>query len=157
MRFLPLFLDTAAGVFILVGSGEPALGKLRLLRAAGAHVRWLSRDTDIAEEFLTLPGRGRLEISAGDPLKTDLSDVVAVVSAAGDPIDAQVAQRARAQRIPVNVVDRPELSTFIFPAIVDRGEVVVAIGTGGASPVLARRLRELIETLLPARIGDLAA
>src|SRR5262249_59947660 len=53
-------------------------------------------------------------------------------------------------------VDGPELSTFICPAIVDRGEVVVAIGTGGASPVLARRLRELIEALLPARIGDLA-
>src|SRR5262249_17828410 len=49
-----------------------------------------------------------------------------------------------------------DLSTFIFPAIVDRGDVVVAIGTGGASPVLARRLREMIEALLPARIGDLA-
>jgi uroporphyrin-III C-methyltransferase / precorrin-2 dehydrogenase / sirohydrochlorin ferrochelatase len=157
MRFLPLFLDTAAGVFVLVGSGEPALGKLRLLRAAGAHVRWFPRDTDIAEEFLSLPGRGRLEISVGDPLRADLSDVAAVVSAAGDPIDAQIAQRARSRRIPVNVVDRPELSTFIFPAIVDRGEVVVAIGTGGASPALARRLRELIEALLPARIGELAA
>jgi uroporphyrin-III C-methyltransferase / precorrin-2 dehydrogenase / sirohydrochlorin ferrochelatase len=157
VRFLPLFLDTAAGVFILVGSGEPALGKLRLLRAAGAHVRWFPRDTDIAEEFLTLPGRGRLEISVGDPLRADVSDVAAVVSAAGDPIDAQIAQRARTRRIPVNVVDRPELSTFIFPAIVDRGEVVVAIGTGGASPALARRLRELIEALLPARIGELAA
>src|SRR5262245_8690267 len=157
MRFLPLFLDTAAGVIVLVGSGEPALGKLRLLRAAGAHVRWFARGTDIAEEFLALPGQGRLEISVGDPLKTDLSDVVAIVSAAGDPTDAQIAQRARAQRVPLNVVDRPELSTFIFPAIVDRGEVVVAIGTGGASPVLARRLRELIEAMLPARIGDLAA
>src|SRR5262249_10075951 len=92
----------------------------------------------------------------GDPLKVDLSDAVAVVSAAGDALDAQIAARARRHRIPVNVVDRPELSTFIFPAIVDRGEVVVAIGTGGASPVLARRLRELIEALLPARIGDLA-
>src|SRR6516164_5690814 len=83
-------------------------------------------------------------------------DAAAVVSAAGDALDAQIAARARRHRIPVNVVDRPELSTFIFPAIVDRGEVVVAIGTGGASPVLARRLRELIEALLPARIGDLA-
>jgi uroporphyrin-III C-methyltransferase/precorrin-2 dehydrogenase/sirohydrochlorin ferrochelatase len=156
MRFLPVFLDTCAGVVILVGSGEPARGKLRLLRAAGAHVRWFSRDVDVAEEMLTLSGPGRLEISFGDPLKADLADAVAVISAAGDALDAQIAAHARRHRIPVNVVDRPELSTFIFPAVVDRGEVVVAIGTGGASPVLARRLRELIEALLPTRIGELA-
>src|ERR1700745_2077370 len=156
MRFLPVFLDTAAGVVVVVGSGEPALGKLRLLRAAGAHVRWFSRDGDVAEELLPLSEHGRLEFSFGDPLKPDLSDAVAAVSAAGEALDAQIAARARRHRIPVNVVDRRDLSTFIFPAIVDRGEVVVAIGTGGASPVLARRLRELIEALLPARIGDLA-
>ncbi len=156
MRFLPVFLDTCAGAVILVGSGEPARGKLRLLRAAGAHVRWFSRDVDVAEEMLTLSGPGRLEISFGDPLKADLSDAVVVVSAVGDGLDAQIAARARRHRIPVNVVDRPELSTFIFPAVVDRGEVVVAIGTGGASPVLARRLRELMEALLPTRIGELA-
>ena len=156
MRFLPVFLDTAAGVVVVVGSGEPALAKLRLLRAAGGHVRWFSRDADVADAMPTLSGPGRLEISFADPLKADLSDAVTIVSAAGDALDAQIAARARRHRIPVNVVDRPELSTFIFPAIVDRGEVVVAIGTGGASPVLARRLRELIEALLPARIGDLA-
>jgi uroporphyrin-III C-methyltransferase/precorrin-2 dehydrogenase/sirohydrochlorin ferrochelatase len=156
MRFLPLFFDTAAGVVVVVGSGEAALGKLRLLRAAGAHVRWFSGNADVAEEVATLPGQGRLEVRVCDARNADLHDVIAVVSAAGDPIDAQIAARARTQRIPVNVVDRPDLSTFIFPAIVDRGEVVVAIGTGGASPVLARRLRELIEALLPARIGDLA-
>src|SRR3954469_615796 len=156
MRFLPLFFDTSAGVFILVGSGEPALAKLRLLRAAGAHVRWFSRSVDVAEELATSPGQGQLEISFGDPLKADLSDVVAIVSAAGELLDRQIAARARRQRIPVNVVDCPDLSTFIFPAIVDRGEVVVAIGTGGGSPVLAQRLRERIEALLPTRIGELA-
>src|SRR5262249_20374618 len=121
---------------VVVGSGEPALGKLRLLRAAGAHVRWFSRNADVAAETLTLSGQGRLEISFGDP------------SAAGDALDGQIAARARRHRVPVNVVDRPELSTFIFPAIVDRGEAVVAISTGGASPVLARRLRELIEAFV---------
>src|SRR3981081_2455366 len=157
MRFLQLFFDTSAGVFILVGSGEPALAKLRLLRAAGAHVSWFPCSVDVAEELSTSPGQGQLEISVGDPLRADLSDVVAIVSAAGDLLDRQIAGRARRQRIPVNVVDRPDLSTFIFPAIVDRGEVVVAIGTGGASPVLAQRLRERIEALLPTRIGELAA
>jgi len=68
-----------------------------------------------------------------------------------------VAERAYAAKVPVNVVDRPDLSSFLFPAIIDRGDVVVAIGTGGAAPVLARRLREQIEALLPARIGDLAS
>jgi len=156
MHFLPVFLDTDAGVVIVVGSGEPTLGKLRLLRAAGAHVRWFSGDVDVADEMLTLSGQGRLEISFGDPLKADWHDAVAVVSATGDALDGKIAARARRHRIPVNVVDRAELSTFIFPAIVDRGEVVVAISTGGASPVLARRLRELIEALLPTRIGELA-
>jgi uroporphyrin-III C-methyltransferase/precorrin-2 dehydrogenase/sirohydrochlorin ferrochelatase len=64
--------------------------------------------------------------------------------------------RARAVGLPVNVMDDLEHSTFIFPAIVDRGDVVVAVGTGGASPVVARRLRERIEAMLPERIGELA-
>src|SRR2546429_3625008 len=142
MRFLPVFLDTAAGVVVVVGSGEPARGKLRLLRAAGAHVRWFSRDADVAEEMLPLSGQGRLEISFGDPLKADLSDAVAVVSAAGEALDAQIAARARRQRIPVHVRDRPEHSTVIFPAVGDRGEAGGAIGTGGASSGLARRARQ---------------
>src|SRR5262249_24304069 len=128
MRFLPVFLDAAAGVVIVVGSGEPALGKLRLLRAAGAHVRWFSRDADVAEEMLPLSARGGLKISLGAPVRADWGEAVAVVPAAGAALDAKIAARARRHRIPVYVVDRPELSTFIFPAIVDRGEVVVAIG-----------------------------
>ena len=65
--------------------------------------------------------------------------------------------RAKAVGLPVNVMDDLAHSTFIFPAIVDRGDVVVAVGTGGTSPVVARRVRERIEAMLPARIGDLAS
>jgi len=136
MRYFPVFLDLAAGPVVLVGSGAAADAKLRLLRAANARVRWHRDD-------------------AADAV--DLTDAVAVVAADGSPADEVIAARARAARIPVNVVDRPELSTFIVPAIVDRGDVVVAIGTGGLAPVLARRLRARIEALLPARIGELAA
>ena len=114
MRFLPVFLEASAGVFVLVGSGDAAVAKLRLLRAAGAHVRWFPRSADVAEEVLTQSGGGRLEISLGDPLSADLSDAAAIVSAAGPVVDAQLAERARRERLPINVVDRPELSTFIW-------------------------------------------
>src|SRR5262249_55507303 len=141
MRFLPVFLDSSAGVFVLVGAGEAARAKLRLLSAAGARVRWCVQSADVAEDLLALPGRERIEIGTDDPLAADWSDALAIVSAAGPALDPQIAARARREHLPVNVVDRPELSTFIFPAIVDRGEVVVAIGTGRSAPVLARRLR----------------
>jgi uroporphyrin-III C-methyltransferase/precorrin-2 dehydrogenase/sirohydrochlorin ferrochelatase len=159
MRFLPVCLDLHAGVVTLVGSSAPAHNKLRLLRAAGAQVRWFPLAGCAAEETGGDPAvaGSSIKVTYDDPLTADLSESIAVVCAAGRPLDDKLAAKARAQRIPVNVVDRADLSTFIFPAIVDRGEVVVAIGTGGASPVLARRLRERIEALLPARLGDLAA
>jgi uroporphyrin-III C-methyltransferase/precorrin-2 dehydrogenase/sirohydrochlorin ferrochelatase len=157
MRFLPVFYDLTSGLVALIGSGPAAVTKLRLLRSAGANVRWFSRDVDVAEEALLVSApSGRLELSFVDPLQADFSEFMAVVAATGGSIDEGVAARARASNVPVNVVDRPDLSTFIFPAVVDRGDVVVAIGTGGASPVLARRLRERIEAVLPARIGELA-
>jgi uroporphyrin-III C-methyltransferase/precorrin-2 dehydrogenase/sirohydrochlorin ferrochelatase len=158
MRFLPLFLDVSAGTVALIGAGPAALAKLRLLRAAGADVRWYSDEVDVAEEMLLASAPpGRLELALSDPLQANFRAFRMVVAATGTALDDAVAALARAGNVPVNVVDRPELSTFIFPAIIDRGEVVVAIGTGGASPVLARRLRERIEALLPARIGELAA
>jgi uroporphyrin-III C-methyltransferase / precorrin-2 dehydrogenase / sirohydrochlorin ferrochelatase len=158
MRFLPVFLDLAQGAVGLAGSGPAAQSKLRLLRSAGARVRWFAKGAGAIEDDLAadLHSSG-VEISRADPRQADFSGLIAVVSAIGDARDDDLAAQARRQRVPVNVVDRPDLSTFIFPAIVDRGEVVVAIGTGGAAPVLARRLRERIEALLPARIGDLAA
>jgi uroporphyrin-III C-methyltransferase/precorrin-2 dehydrogenase/sirohydrochlorin ferrochelatase len=158
MRFLPAFFDLATGDVILVGSSRAAVAKLHLLRAAGANVRWFSPDVDVAEDVLLASHyAGRIGIAIGEPSENDLAGAIAVVSAAGSDLDETVASRARSLNIPVNVVDRPDLSTFIFPAVVDRGHVVVAIGTGGASPVLARRLRERIEALLPARIGEFAA
>jgi uroporphyrin-III C-methyltransferase / precorrin-2 dehydrogenase / sirohydrochlorin ferrochelatase len=157
MHFLPLFLDLSSGKVALIGSGPAALNKLRLLRAAGADVRWYSDDVDVAEEMLLASAPpGRVELALTDPLQANFREYRMVVAATGTSRDDEVAALARAANVPVNVVDRPELSSFIFPAIVDRGEVVVAIGTGGASPVLARRLRERIEAMLPARIGELA-
>ncbi|MEX0591826.1 MAG: siroheme synthase CysG [Xanthobacteraceae bacterium] len=152
MRFLPIFLDLAGQPAVLVGSSDAVENKFRILRAARAHVHW----------YAAPHGRGAIDeaeaqITQRAPVETDLDDAAVVISAAGDPIDRDVSVWARRRKIPVNVVDRPELSTFIMPAVVDRGDVVVAVGTGGASPVLARRIREKIEALLPARIGEVAS
>ena len=157
MRFLPIFLDLSAATVVLVGSGAPAIAKLHLLRAAGADVRWFSPQADVAEDLVAGHYAGHIGLAIGEPGEADIAGALAVVSAAGEDVDRRVAALARAAGVPINVVDRPDLSTFIFPAVVDRGSVVVAIGTGGASPVLARRLRERIEALLPARVGEFAS
>jgi uroporphyrin-III C-methyltransferase/precorrin-2 dehydrogenase/sirohydrochlorin ferrochelatase len=98
----------------------------------------------------------RIEFARGDPLAADISGVIAILCAGAGEIGVAMAARAKAVGLPINVMDDLPHSTFIFPAIVDRGDVVVAVGTGGASPVVARRVRERIEAVLPARIGDLA-
>lgn len=151
MRFFPVFLDLTAGDVVLVGAGEASEAKLRLLAAAGASVRWYAAGPHAPENIEI-----NVQRFMRAPKEPDLAGSIAVISAAGDPIDGQIYEWAKARSIPVNVVDRPELCSFITPAIVDRGEIVVAVGTSGSAPVLARRIREQIEAILPARIGELA-
>jgi uroporphyrin-III C-methyltransferase/precorrin-2 dehydrogenase/sirohydrochlorin ferrochelatase len=153
MRFLPVFLDLQAGTVLVVGGGEEVRAKLRLLVSAGARIRWFATDGNHDLHGL---GSGRIEFAAGDPLTADLHGVIAVLCAGAGEIGVAMSARAKAVGLPVNVMDDFDRSTFIFPAIVDRGDVVVAVGTGGTSPVVARRVRERIEAMLPARIGDLA-
>src|ERR1700681_718798 len=156
MRFLPVFLDLQSGKVLLVGAGDLARAKLRLLAAAGASIRWFATDGNHDVDGLQARDMARIELAEGDPLAADLSGVIAILCAGAGDIGTAMSVRAKGVGLPVNVMDDPSHSTFIFPAIVDRGEVVVAIGTGGASPVVARRIRERIEADLPARIGDLA-
>jgi uroporphyrin-III C-methyltransferase/precorrin-2 dehydrogenase/sirohydrochlorin ferrochelatase len=153
MRFLPLFFDLTTGPVILVGSGPQALAKLRILQAAGADIHWHVLSSDDVDADLAESAAVRI----GLPADEDFFGAVALVTSAGKEIDERLASRARSMNLPVNIVDRPDLSTFIFPAIVDRGDVVVAVGTGGTSPVLARRLREKIEQILPERIGEFSS
>jgi uroporphyrin-III C-methyltransferase/precorrin-2 dehydrogenase/sirohydrochlorin ferrochelatase len=157
MRFLPIFLDLRSGPVLLVGSGELVRAKLRLLLAAGASVRWHATDDNYDLAGLGADAAARIERTEGDPSTADLSGVIAVLCAGAGELGPAISARARAVGLPVNVMDDLAHSTFIFPAIVDRGDVVVAVGTGGASPVVARRVRERIEAMLPARIGDLAS
>jgi uroporphyrin-III C-methyltransferase / precorrin-2 dehydrogenase / sirohydrochlorin ferrochelatase len=156
MRFLPVFLDLQTGPILLVGGGDLARAKLRLLLSAGARVRWYATDGRHDVNGIDAADAARIEPAQGDPLTSDLSGVIAILCAGAGDIGPAMSARARAVGLPVNVMDDLAHSTFIFPAIVDRGDVVVAVGTGGASPVVARRVRERIELMLPARIGDLA-
>lgn len=156
MRFLPVFLDLRAGPILLIGQGELVRAKLRLLLAAGARIRWYATDGNRDTSGLDAEGVSGIEHAEGDPLVADLSGVIAILCAGAGDVGPAMAARAKSVGLPVNVMDDLVHSTFIFPAIVDRGDVVVAVGTGGSSPVVARRVREQIEALLPARIGDLA-
>jgi uroporphyrin-III C-methyltransferase/precorrin-2 dehydrogenase/sirohydrochlorin ferrochelatase len=156
MRFLPVFLDLQTGPVLLVGAGDLARAKLRLLAAAGARIRWFATDGHHDVSGLAAADAARIEFAEGDPLTADLSGVIAILCAGAGDVGPAMSARAKSVGLPVNVMDDLAHSTFIFPAIVDRGDVVVAVGTGGASPVVARRVRERIEATLPARIGDLA-
>ena len=156
MRYLPVFLDLQTGPVLLVGAGDLARAKLRLLAAAGARIRWFVTDGHHDVSGLAAADAARIELADGDPLAADLRGVIAILCAGAGQIGIAMSARAKAVGLPVNVMDNLAHSTFIFPAIVDRGDVVVAVGTGGTSPVVARRVRERIEAVLPARIGDLA-
>src|SRR6202035_3785545 len=156
MRYLPVFLDLQTGPVLLIGSGELARAKLRVLTAAGARIRWFASSAEHDVQGLEPAQLARIELAKGDPLAADLTGVVAIFCAGAGDIGVAMAARAKSLGLPVNVMDDLAHSSFIFPAIVDRGDVVVAVGTGGASPVVARRVRERIEAMLPARIGDLA-
>ena len=157
MRFLPVFLDLQSGAVLLVGAGDLAQAKLRLLAAAGARIHWFATDGNHDVSGLEAADAARIEFASGDPLTADLGGAIAILCAGAGDIGVAMSVRAKAVGLPVNVMDDLSHSTFIFPAIVDRGDVVVAVGTNGSSPVVARRVRERIEAMLPARIGDLAS
>ena len=155
MEALPLFHRLRGETCVLVGAGRVAARKLRLLRAAGARIRVVAprcgaEIEQLAENDVLILMRRRFRAA-------DLNGAVLVIAATGTPaVNRAVYRAARARGIPVNVVDQPELCTVTFPAIVDRDPVCLAIGSGGAAPVLARMLRTRIEALLPERTGELA-
>jgi uroporphyrin-III C-methyltransferase/precorrin-2 dehydrogenase/sirohydrochlorin ferrochelatase len=155
MDYLPIFIQLRGEPAVVVGGGQVALRKVELLLRAGARVTVIA--PQLHDELRALADRGQLNY-LGLEFRPHHLDGVGLAIAATDSrvVNSAVSTAARARRVPVNVVDDPELSTFIFPAIVDRSPVVVAVGSSGSSPVLARRVRQQIETLLPARLGALA-
>lgn len=155
MKAFPAFHALTARKVIIAGSGEAASRKARLVAAAGAEVVFVASGLN---PRLVAEWNGRAEFDARTP-SADLFAAAALAFIAVDNKDeaAILAGFAKSAGVPVNVIDRPELSDFMTPSIVDRGDIVVAISTGGAAPVLARRLREKIEAILPRNLDALAA
>jgi uroporphyrin-III C-methyltransferase/precorrin-2 dehydrogenase/sirohydrochlorin ferrochelatase len=156
MDFLPIFLNIKGARCLVVGGGSVAARKSGLLRQCGAHVVIVS--PALGETLAAETALGYIEHIQARFGEAHLTGAVAVVAATDDRgVNEAVFRAARARGIPVNVVDDPELCSFIFPAIVDRSPMLIAVSTGGASPVLARLMRAKLETLIPAAYGRLAS
>jgi uroporphyrin-III C-methyltransferase/precorrin-2 dehydrogenase/sirohydrochlorin ferrochelatase len=135
MRHFPAFLDLAGRRVLVLGTGEVATRKAELVSRAGAQV-------EFAECF--------------DAALLD--DCALAIGADAAEAELQALSHAcRVRGVPVNIVDKPAICSFIMPAIVERDDVTIAISTGGAAPVLARMIRQKIEAVLPPLIGRVAA
>jgi uroporphyrin-III C-methyltransferase/precorrin-2 dehydrogenase/sirohydrochlorin ferrochelatase len=154
MKFFPAFFDLRGRRVVIAGGGDAAVRKARLLADAGATLEFAAPAFDPATRA---DWAGRAVFVASGPDAAFLRGAALLFVAVEDARDAAAwAEAGRAAGVPVNAVDRPALSDFATPSIIDRGDVVVAVSTGGSAPVLGRRLRERIEALLPRRLGALA-
>lgn len=155
MQTFPLFLSLQGRRALIVGGDEPAARKAELLLKAGAQVALIAET--VCGEIAHLIAEGHISWAGCEFDDDDLAGVSLVIVATEDEsVQARVSGAAQARCIPVNIVDRPALSSFIMPAIIDRAPITIAISTGGTSPALARRIRAEIERSLPAALGRLA-
>ncbi|MGE6290220.1 siroheme synthase CysG [Aeromonas media] len=155
MDYLPIFCRLDNKPVLLVGGGEVAERKARLLLDAGAHLTVVAPELD--PELAELAANGSIEWLAGEFAPAQLAGKWLVVAATDRrEVNALVYQSANQARIFANVVDDPKRSSFIMPSIIDRSPLMVAISSGGKAPVLARLLREKLEALLPQHLGAVA-
>ncbi len=153
MDFLPIFMNVKGRLCLVVGGGEVAKRKAGVLLEAGAKVRVVAPEIDssLSEQA------GVMSIVACFDVQ-HLEGVMLVIAATNDrSVNEQVSRLAHECNIPVNVVDDPELCSFIMPAIMDRSPLMVAFSSGGASPVLTRMMRGKLESLIPQNFSRLAA
>ena len=151
--YFPIFLQLRGATALVVGGGQVALRKVRDLRAAGAKVRVVAPEACGALKRMKTVDLRRRRFRA-----TDVGGTVMVIAATDDRnVNVRVARAANRLGIPVNVVDKPELCSFIVPAVLRRGPITVAISTGGASPAMARNLRDRVSKAVLPRDGAHAA
>lgn len=155
MDYFPTFLNIRNRRVLVIGGGQVAERKIRLLLKAGARVAVVAEALGSTVQGLAVTGV--VDVIGTAFHETQLAGVALVIAATSDrDLNRAVAVAARMKNIPVNVVDDPKLSSFIVPSIVDRDPIVVAVSTGGTSPVMARLLRQRLEQWLPAKLGAVA-
>ena len=153
MDFLPIFANVRNKTCLVVGGGSVAARKAGVLLEAGAKVRVVAPEIDAS-----LKAHKHVEAIVARFEPQHLDGITLVIAATNDrEVNRQVSELAQARNLPVNVVDDPELCSFIMPAILDRSPLMVAFSSGGASPVLTRMLRGKLETLIPHNYSRLAA
>jgi len=156
LDYLPIFIQIKQRPCLVVGGGSIAARKVALLRKAEADVTVIS--PELCDELVDLAKDGKIKHQQRMFSASDLEQCDLVVAATNQrKVNEHVSELAKAQRLPVNVVDNPDLCSFIMPSIIDRSPVQIAISTGGTSPVLARMLRTKLEGSIPAAYGKLAA
>ncbi len=156
MDYFPIFVKLKEQDCLVVGAGEIAARKIDCLARAGAKITVIAEEISVT--VANMQATHSLTILQKPFFPEDLRDFRLVVSATNnDATNRLVASTAEQQKILVNVVDNPELCSFIFPAIVDRSPLLIAVSSSGAAPVLARLLRAKIESIIPPSYGRLAA
>jgi precorrin-2 dehydrogenase len=154
--YFAAFLDLRGRRCLVVGGGEIGERKARALLQCGARVTVVS--PAVTRGLAALAAVGRVVDRRRTFRRSDLRGCALVVAATGDPsVDAAVAALGRRARVLVNVVDRPELCDFILPSVLQRGELQIAVSTGGRSPALAREIRRRLEALFGPEYAELIA
>lgn len=155
MDFLPIFYRIDGKPCLVVGAGAIAARKAEMLLKAGGRVKLVA--IEIGERVREMADELSLEVEQRAFRDEDLDGVICVIAATSDKtVNQQVSRLAQSRNIPVNVVDNPQLCSFIMPSMIDRSPIQIAVSTGGVSPVLARILRSQLESSIPGAYGELA-
>jgi len=154
MDFLPIFMNIRNRSCLVVGGGNVAERKVGLLLDAGASVVVISQE--LCRTLTNQVEQGVIDHKASEFNDEDVDGHALVIAATDDQkLNEHISQLCHQKDIPVNVVDNPDLCSFIMPSIIDRSPVQIAVSTGGSSPVLARTLRSRLESIIPSAYGRL--
>ena len=157
MKYFPFFMELSKQSVLLIGGGEVAERKLDLLLKANANVTIVSpKFTSYIEELFVNKNINPIKDYYNIKHLTNSSFAFVIAATNDESLNEQIAKDSNDNHILVNVVDKPKICDFIFPSILERGPITVAVSTGGSSPVLARMLRTKLETMIPGAYGRLA-